>query len=103
MYYTVENHIRHLGEAKSGEPLYVTAQLLGVDDKRVHLFQRMHRGRDDKEIATAEQMYLHADTAVGKASAADPAVRAKLEAIRSAHSGLPAPAEGGRTIGFARR
>jgi carnitine 3-dehydrogenase len=103
MYYTVENHIRHLGEAKSGEPLYVTAQLLGVDEKRVHIFQRMHRGRDDKEIATAEQMYLHADTAAGKALAADPAVRAKLEAIRGAHSGLPSPAEAGRTIGFARR
>ena len=103
MYYTVENHIRHLGEAKSGEPLYVTAQVLGVDDKRVHIFQRMHRGRDDKEIATAEQMYLHADTAAGKASAADPTVRAKLEAICSAHSGLPAPPEAGRAIGFARR
>jgi carnitine 3-dehydrogenase len=103
MYYTVENHIRHLGEAKAGEPLYVTAQLLGVDEKRVHIFQRMHRGRDDKEIATAEQMYLHADTTAGKALAADPAVRAKLEAIRGAHSGLPAPPEAGRTIGFARR
>ncbi len=28
MYYTVENHVRHLGEAKAGEPLYVTVQLL---------------------------------------------------------------------------
>jgi carnitine 3-dehydrogenase len=103
MYFTVENHIRHLGEAKSGEPLYVTAQLLGVDDKRVHIFQRMHRGRDHKEIATAEQMYLHADTAAGKASAADPTVRAKLEAIRSAHLRLPVPPEAGGAIGFGRR
>ncbi len=63
MYYTVENHIKHLGEAKAGEALYVTAQVLSVDDKRVHVFQRMHRGRDDKLIATAEQMYLHVDTA----------------------------------------
>ena len=29
MYYTVENHVMHLGEAKAGEPLYVTTQLLG--------------------------------------------------------------------------
>src|ERR1700680_1104721 len=50
MYYTVENHLMHLGEAKAGEPLYVTAQVLGVDDKRVHVFQRMHRGRDDVKI-----------------------------------------------------
>src|SRR5713101_76973 len=26
MYYSVENHVTHLGEAKSGEPLYVTTQ-----------------------------------------------------------------------------
>jgi carnitine 3-dehydrogenase len=103
MYYTVENHIMHLGEAKAGEPLYVTAQVLGVDDKRVHIFQRMHRGRDDVKIATAEQMYLHVDTTAGKAMLADTKIRAKLEAIRSAHAGLPLPPEAGRAIGLARR
>lgn len=102
MYYTVENHIMHLGEAKAGEPLYITAQLLGMDDKRVHVFQRMHRGRDDKQIATAEQMYLHVDTTAAKAAPADFKVRAKLEAIRDAHAGLPPPTEAGRAIGLAR-
>ena len=98
-YYTVENHIKHLGEAKAGEPLYVTAQVLAVDDKRLHLFQRLHRGRDDKLIATAEQMYLHVDTKAAKAAPADPKVRAKLESIRSDHSGLPRPPEAGRPVG----
>jgi carnitine 3-dehydrogenase len=98
-YYTVENHIKHLGEARAGEPLYVTAQLLAVDDKRLHLFQRLHRGRDDKLIATAEQMYLHVDTKAAKAAPADPKIRAKLESIRSDHSGLPRPPEAGRPVG----
>jgi carnitine 3-dehydrogenase len=98
-YYTVENHIKHLGEAKAGEPLYVTAQVLAVDDKRLHLFQRLHRGRDDKLIATAEQMYLHVDTKIAKAAPADPKIRAKLESIRSDHSGLPQPSEAGRPVG----
>ena len=105
MYYTVENHIRHLGEAKAGESLYVTAQVLGVDDKRLHVFQRMHRRRDGALIATAEQMYLHVDTKAGKAAQAapaDPAVRARLEAIRGEHAGLPQPAEAGRPIARAR-
>jgi carnitine 3-dehydrogenase len=93
----------HLGEAKSGEPLYVTTQLLGVDDKRLHVFHRMHRGRDDRQIATAEQMYLHVDTAAAKAAPADAAVRAKLESIRGGHSGLPAPPEAGRAVGHAQR
>jgi carnitine 3-dehydrogenase len=99
MYYTVENHIMHLGEAKAGEALYVTAQVLGVDEKRLHVFQRMHRGRDGKPIATAEQMYLHVNTAAAKAAPADSAIRAKLEAIRRDHSALPMPAEAGRSIG----
>jgi carnitine 3-dehydrogenase len=98
-YYTVENHIKHLGEAKAAEPLYVTAQVLAVDDKRLHLFQRLHRGRDDKLIATAEQMYLHVDTKAAKAAPADPKIRAKLESIRSDHSGLPRPPEAGRPVG----
>jgi carnitine 3-dehydrogenase len=103
MYYTVENHLLHLGEAKVGEALYVTAQVLGVDDKRLHVFQRMHRGRDDKQIATAEQMYLHVNTGVPKAAVADAKVRAKLEAVRSAHAELPLPGEAGRSIGRAQR
>jgi carnitine 3-dehydrogenase len=103
MYYSVENHVMHLGEAKSGEPLYVTTQLLSVDDKRVHVFHRMHRGRDDRQIATAEQMYLHVDTGAAKAASADAAVRARLESIRGGHSGLPVPPEAGRAVGQARR
>jgi carnitine 3-dehydrogenase len=102
-YYTVENHIKHLGEAKAGEPLYVTAQVLAVDDKRLHLFQRLHRGRDDKLIATAEQMYLHVDTKAAKAAPADPKIRSKLESIRSDHAGLPRPPEAGRPVGHEKR
>jgi carnitine 3-dehydrogenase len=91
-----------VGQAKAGEPLYVTTQLLGVDDKRLHVFHRMHRGRDDMQIATAEQMYLHADTALAKATPADAEVRAKLESIRGEHARLPLPPEAGRSVGRTR-
>jgi carnitine 3-dehydrogenase len=99
MYYTVDNHIKHLGEAKVGEPLYVTAQVLAADDKRLHVFQRLHRGRDDKLIATAEQMYLHVDTKAAKASSADPKIRDEFASIRADHAGLPPPPEAGRPVG----
>jgi carnitine 3-dehydrogenase len=102
MYYTVENLIRHLGEAKSGESLYVTLRVLGVDDKRLHVFQRMYRSRDNQLIATAEQMYLHVDSGASKASSADPAVRAKLQAIRDQHAKLPPDAQAGRPVSQAR-
>ena len=102
MYYTVENHVKHLGEAKAGEMLYVTAHVLEVDDKRLRLFLRVHRGRDDKQIATAEQMYLHVDTVAAKAAPADGKVREKLQTIARAHAKLPAPPEAGRPVGRAR-
>jgi len=103
MYYTVENHVRHLGEAKVGEALYVTGQVLAVDDKRLHMFQRMYRARDGREIATADQMYLHVDTVGAKASPADPKVRAKLESILRAQASLPRPAQAGRAVGTGKR
>lgn len=103
MYYSVESHVRHLGEAKVGEAIYVTTQLLAVDDKRLHVFHRLHRGRDDALIATAEQLHLHVDTVRAKAMAVDSDVRAKLDAIRQGQSGLPRPYEAGRSIGQARQ
>jgi carnitine 3-dehydrogenase len=103
MYYTVENHVKHIGEARVGEPLYITAQVLEVDDKRLHVFQRLHRARDDRQIATAEQMYLHVDTAAAKAAPADPKIRARLESIRREHCELPRPPQAGRPVGTGNR
>ena len=42
-YYTVETHIRHLGEAHGGDRLYVATRLLGHDEKRLHLFHELRR------------------------------------------------------------
>jgi len=103
MYYSVESHVLHRGEAKDGDALYVTTQLLGVDDKRLHVLHRLHRRRDDALIATGEQMHLHVDMAAGKASVVDAAVRARLTAILEDHARLPRPAEAGRTIGLSYR
>jgi carnitine 3-dehydrogenase len=99
MYYSVESHVKHLGEAKAGDGLYVTVQLLGVDDKRLHVFHRLHRMRDDAIVATGEQMHLHVDTAQAKASPVDAGIRHKLDAILKEQAALPKPREAGRSIG----
>jgi carnitine 3-dehydrogenase len=100
--FTVESHVTHAAEAKALEPLYALTRLLSVDDKRVHVFQALHRQRDDVLVATGEQMYLHVDTKAGKASVMDPAVREKLEKIRTTQSGLAVPAQVGRHVGMPR-
>ncbi|MDA1155203.1 MAG: carnitine 3-dehydrogenase, partial [Proteobacteria bacterium] len=89
-YYTAETHIRHLGEAKLGDPLTGSVQVLGADDKRLHIFITI--AKDGNAVATLEQMLLHVDMAAGKTCPATPAVLDRLFAIRDAHAALPRPA-----------
>ena len=99
MFYTVESLAKHSGEAKVNEPLYVTTQVISVDDKRLHVFHRVHRAGDNQVIATGEQMHLHVDTAAARAAAIEGGLRAKLEAIRKAQAELPMPEEIGKPVG----
>ncbi|GLK70033.1 carnitine 3-dehydrogenase [Ancylobacter dichloromethanicus] len=98
-YYTVETHLRHLGEARLGEALTCTTQVLAVDDKRLHLFHRLFAGPERREIATAEYMMLHVDSRAGRSAPAPEHVLAKLRAIADAHAKLETPAAVGRAIG----
>ena len=100
--YTVESHVTHSAEAKPLEALYVLTRVLSVDDKRVRVFNALHRTRDDALVATGEQMYLHVDTRAGKATSMDVAVREKLGKVHASQSGLAPPAQAGRHIGMAR-
>ena len=98
-FYTAESHVRHLAEAKVGQPLYVTTQILSVDDKRLHVFHRLYRRADSALIATGEQMHIYVDTANAKSTTLAGAVRTRLESLRAAHAKLPDPIEAGRPVG----
>jgi carnitine 3-dehydrogenase len=100
--YTVETHVTHLAEAKTLEALYVTTQLLSIDDKRVQLFHSLQRTRDNVVVATGEQIYLHVDTTAGKAAPMDATVFSKLASIHDDHQRLPVPKQKGRYVGMAR-
>ncbi len=96
-FYTAETHIRHLGEAKLGDRLTGTIQILSADEKRFRSFVRILRGEDC--VATVEQLCLHVDMKVGKTVPAAPEVWGKLKAIAEAHAGLPLPEGAGRAVG----
>nr|WP_316655090.1 carnitine 3-dehydrogenase [uncultured Gellertiella sp.] len=98
-YYTVETHIRHLGEAKLGQALYSTTQLLSHDDKRLHVFSRIHDAGTGDLLATAEQMLLHVDSKAGKSCPAAPAILENLKTIAARHAGLATPEGAGRSVG----
>jgi carnitine 3-dehydrogenase len=97
-YYTAETHLSHLREAHAGDLVRVTTQLLGFDDKRLHLFHELHRCDDDALLATAEQMLLHVGTAEGRASAARAEVLDRVARIAGEHASLPQPERAGRSI-----
>ncbi|GAB4263669.1 MAG: carnitine 3-dehydrogenase [Pararhodobacter sp.] len=96
-YYTAESHILHAGEARLGDRLTGSVQVLGADEKRLHLFIRIRRG--DDLVASVEQMLLHVDMKAGKACAAMPCVLERLMPIAEAHAALPRPDTAGRHVG----
>jgi carnitine 3-dehydrogenase len=98
-YYTVESHIRHLGEMKLGDGFSTVTQILSHDTKRLRLFHRILKS-DGTEAATGEQMLLHVDTKAHRATEAAAEVQAALRDLASTQAGLPWPAEAGRGIGM---
>ncbi|WFU04257.1 carnitine 3-dehydrogenase (plasmid) [Rhizobium sp. CB3171] len=98
-YYTVETHIRHLGEAKLGQAIHSTCQLLSADEKRLHVFHTIYDTANGEAIATAEQMLLHVDAKAGKAAPAPEEVLSKIRPIAEAHARLPVPEGVGRHVG----
>lgn len=96
-YYTAESHILHLGEAKLGDRLTGTLQVLAADEKRLHIFIRILKG--DDPVATIEQMLLHVDMKAGRTVAAAAPVLDRLMPIAAAHQALPRPEAAGRFTG----
>jgi carnitine 3-dehydrogenase len=96
-YYTAETHIMHLGEAKLGDALTGTVQVIHADEKRLHIFIRILK--EGAAVATLEQMLLHVDMAAGKACTAPQSILARLMPIAKAHAELPRPEAVGRHVG----
>lgn len=100
-YYTVETHLNFFHEAYVNQPFEIHMQLLGSDEKRIHLFHKMYRIDEQGErikLAAVEQMLLHVDIGEGRACTAKPEVLARLNGLLVAHRDLPVPEQAGRSI-----
>jgi carnitine 3-dehydrogenase len=102
-FYTAETHLVHLREIAAQQPWYATTQVLGADEKRAHLFHRIHHGDDGALLATGEHMLLHVDMRAGRTTPAPAEIAHRLAVLRDAHAGLPKPDEAGRGISMRRR
>ncbi len=100
--FTAETHVVHQSQARSGDQLYVTTRVLGVDAKRVQIFHQLCR-QDATPVATCEQIYLHVDSAAGRVTPMPDALLQKFERVRAAQAGLPPPEQAGRHISMSGR
>jgi carnitine 3-dehydrogenase len=100
--YTVETHLRHLHEVAALEPLQIVTQVLGADEKRLHLFHTMTHGQSGDRLATAEHLLLHVDTKAGRTCPWIDPVAARVAQAAEAHAALPLPDGVGRAIALLR-
>jgi carnitine 3-dehydrogenase len=101
-YFTVESHVRYLAQSQAGDHVHVQLLLADHDEKRLHVYTSLYRRDDsgiDVEMATAEHMLLHVDTAAARTVPAGPQVLAALEAVAAAQETVTRPEWVGRHIG----
>ena len=100
--YTLEVHLNYVQEVHEGVAIEVRTQILGVDAKRVHVFNTLHRQDDGTLLATNEQMLANIDTSDAEkgphTAPFAPDVAAALLPLAQAHADLPRPANAGRSI-----
>ncbi|MEO9787440.1 MAG: thioesterase family protein, partial [Aurantimonas coralicida] len=58
--YTAEAHVCYLREVPPQAEVYVTSQIVGLDEKRLHIFQELHHC-DGWAAATLESLSLSID------------------------------------------
>ncbi len=100
--FTAETHLRHLGEARVGDRLGLSLQVLGVDAKRLHIAHEMHGdGGRGPVLATAEQLLLHVGATASQGTRVTPfpaEIAPRLAQIVGAHAALPVPGYAGASI-----
>lgn len=101
--YTLESHIHYLDEVAGGTALTVTTQLLEADGKRLRYFQRLWAAGKAAPVATSELLGLHVAGRPPRSAPFPPAIQAKVEALKAAHTTLAWPAVAGQGIALKRR
>jgi acyl-CoA thioester hydrolase len=96
--FTLEMHVNYLKEVKGGTEVRIATQVLGHDQKRLHVFHVMFEAGSTEPTATNEQMLVNIDMKGPRSAPFLPDVLAKIEAIARMQEGLPRPANAGRSI-----
>ncbi len=97
-FFTAETHLRHLAEAKAGDRITITSQVLMAEGKKMQVFHRMY-GPNNELVATCEALLIHVDLTTRRACPPEQVVATKLAEFANRHARLPAPDGAGRHVG----
>ncbi len=94
--FTLETHISYLKELRQDDRVAIHCQLLGFDQKRIHIFLSMHH--DEQLCATCEMMFLHVRQTEKRPANLPENIVAKLAHLLDSHKALPLPRQAGKAI-----
>jgi acyl-CoA thioester hydrolase len=101
--FVAETHNLYERELLVGAEVRIATQILGLDDKRLHLGHEMFALADGARTAVQELMFLHVSLAERRVSPFPPDMYARVAEAAAAHAHLPRPAWVGRHIALPQR
>jgi acyl-CoA thioester hydrolase len=96
--FVVETHNLYEQELLVSTRVRVVTQIVGADDKRIHLAHEMYSLADDHRAATQELMFLSIDLGLRRVVPFLATVRDRVAAAAAAHATLPRPDWVGRCV-----
>ena len=90
-FFLVESRIRYRRELTLDDPVRVTLQLLGYDDKRLHYAMEARHAVDGWLAAGCENISINVDMGTRRAAPFPADVLANLAVMKAAHADLPKP------------
>jgi acyl-CoA thioester hydrolase len=97
--FVVETHNLYERELLVGEQVRVVSQILGADEKRLHLAHEMFHLAAGRRAATQELMFLSIDLAKRRVVPFLAEAQRRVAAAAAAHAQLPRPHWVGRHVG----
>ena len=101
--FVVEAHLTYGQELLEGEAYRIETRVLGIDGKKLHLFERMERASDGAQAATCEMMILHMDMQSRRSAPFPAPILAGLIELEQKAAERPLPPEAGRSVGIGQR
>ncbi|MEM7170183.1 MAG: L-carnitine dehydrogenase [Pseudomonadota bacterium] len=96
--YALETHMTHVKEAKLGDRLSITTQLLDSDEKRFQLYHEICNGDSGEVLASVETLLINVDSNASRSTALPAQIQAALEAVAASHAAVARPERSGRRV-----